>query len=135
MTALDKGAVTGIDVVRLGESQLSCVRLVTGDDPVAIVPLRGSDRITDNLVWGKWICSDQESNVIIACRFIEPRNHVLLRPRIAHINRVAAFRVDSLVSAFNRLGVVNIEHVRDALQKAITCLLMKNIPCNNLIVI
>ena len=50
LIALDKGAVTGIDVVRLGKSQLSCVRLVTGDDPVAIVPLRGSDRITDNLV-------------------------------------------------------------------------------------
>jgi hypothetical protein len=50
LIALDKGAVTGIDVVRLCESQLSCVRLVTGDDPIASVPLRGSDRISDNLL-------------------------------------------------------------------------------------
>ena len=33
LIALNEGAVTGINVVCLGESQLSCVRLATRDSP------------------------------------------------------------------------------------------------------
>ena len=52
LIALDEGAVTGINVVCLGESQLSCARLATCDSPapIMIVSLRGSDRVIDNLV-------------------------------------------------------------------------------------
>ena len=50
LIALDEGAVTGIDVVCLGESQLSCVRLATCDSKTAIVSFRGSDSVRDNLV-------------------------------------------------------------------------------------
>jgi len=50
LIALDEGAVAGINVVCLGESQLSCVGLATCDSPAAIVSLRGSDRVIDNLV-------------------------------------------------------------------------------------